>query len=94
MAEDFIAGWQLQPQSHQKFAHPFFGAGYGAHVQFGFGPATLDRDDDVHAFDGGDFADELAGAGAQPFAVHPHLKDAPQGEGQKAHNRAPEEGAR
>ncbi len=91
---DPAAGGQVQAQAHEQFGHASFGAGHAAQAQLGELLAAAHGEHHVHAFDGGHFLDEAAGAGAEAFAVHPHLQGAPHRQREEAHSRAAAEAAR
>ena len=82
--EDAAARGQFQAEAGEQFGHAPLGPRDGAQAQRGDRLAAAHGQQHVHAFDGGDFFDQAARAGAQAFAAHPHLQGAPQRQRQKA----------
>ena len=65
--------WQFDPEVAEQYRHHSVGARDESQLEFGRGVALPCWEDHVHRLQRGRFFEELPTAGAQAFALHPHL---------------------
>ena len=81
---DFAALRQRELELGEELGDVWLGLGDNPQTQFSSVIAPGNRKDHVHGFDGGNVADQLAGAAAEMFLGHPHFQRAPKRQRQEA----------